>query len=150
MLSEHRIFIIVFFPPSAKHRLHFLLNLSNLLIPIPNLSFSAKRHVYVTPRQVWMIFSRVSKTKQWGSKKWSAELLFLTAILSASWPLINSSAASPAESSSSLDDYNELALLKVHSSFRDNKNPGGLGCTCAHVHVVTPNLHTWEHFNKHI
>lgn len=59
---------------------------------------------------------------------------------------------------------NELAFLKVHSSFRDNKNPGGLGwgCVCVRACVclccnlsgcmccLTQNIHTCRHFKKQL
>jgi len=48
--------------------------------------------------------SLVSTPEQRGAEAWEADLAFLTAALSASSLLINSSAVSAAESGSSLDD----------------------------------------------
>lgn len=123
----------VFFSFRGKHWhqtcLRFIYSSPNLLITISNLSSWTKTHWHdhVTPRQVWMIFSWMSTMRSTGMGG-RGRAAFLTGVLSASCRPINSRAASPQLSPAHPWMTNELAFLKVHFSFRDNKNPGGLVC----------------------
>lgn len=94
-------------PQSSRHYLHF--------------EHSDKAlHVCTTPRQVWMNFRWMSTPQQWVRSWCFWQALFLLHVLLSIAELL------PQMSPTHPWMTNELAFLKVHSSFRDNKNPGGL------------------------
>lgn len=115
---------------------HFLFKLHTLLVIITNLRFWIKKVSHLDRFEWFLVECLLQNNDEHrnGAQSWcSWQELFLLHVL------LSIAALHPQLSSAYPWITNELAFLKVHFSFGDNKNPGGFVSVCVFLteHLCT-------------